>query len=210
MPRLLVAVALVAFVPGCISPQPWSQPIAPPVAIYTQNPILVPARDPQQLWETVADVMNDYFRIAREEPVRGTLTEGRLETFPEIGSTIFEPWRGDSADPYERWESTLQSIQRQASLRVTPDPNGYLIEVVVEKRLEDVAHPSHSPTSSATFRNDSSLARVISPLGEPESNRGWIPLGRDKALEQRILAQLESRLGTVRKTSPAPACTQPY
>ena len=27
-----------------------------------------------------------------------TITEGRLDTFPDVGSTCLEPWRNDSAD----------------------------------------------------------------------------------------------------------------
>ena len=43
-----------------------------------------------------------------------TLTEGRIDTFPKPGATLLEPWDHDSADSYERLESTLQSIRRYA------------------------------------------------------------------------------------------------
>ena len=63
------------------------------------------------------DAVDDYFRIEREERVRligGVLTEGRIDTFPIIGSTIFEPWRKDSTPGYEKVHATLQSIRRRA------------------------------------------------------------------------------------------------
>lgn len=45
------------------------------------------------------------------------LTEGTLTTYPRTGSTIFEPWNTDSVNPYERLESTLQSIRRKSIVR---------------------------------------------------------------------------------------------
>jgi hypothetical protein len=207
--RTLGVVGLVlAVASGCVTTQPWADEIAPPVAIRYENPMTVLARDPFQLWETVADVADDYFRIQEELPVRvveNTVTEGRLDTYWEVGSTVFEPWRHDSADPYEKLESTLQSIRRRAQIRVIPGTTGYQIDVAVFKELEDVSRPAHASAGSATFRHDSSLTRVVNPLGEQEINQGWVPLGRDRALEQRILAQLAYRLGM----APPPSALQP-
>ncbi len=162
------------------------------------NPTFVPVGDHQYVWENVVDVIDDYFKIKREEPVRQigeTLTEGRLETFPVVGATIFEPWRGDSVGRDERIESTLQSIRRRAVVRVIPADGGYWVDVAVFKYLEDVVKPEHATAGAATFRYDDSLVRVVNPVGEQEINVGWIPLGRDAKLEQRILGQLQSRCG---------------
>lgn len=188
---------------GCGGGLPLWEPSANPVLIVYPNPMLVPSRDAEAVWENVVDVVDDYFRIdvPETEPVRfvgGVFTEGRLSTFPEVASTLLEPWRQDSADTYEKLESTLQSIRRQARVRVVPANEGFWIEVVVFKELEHVAHPAHASAGAATFRNDSSLTRVISAVGEQEIHEGWIPLGRDPALEQRILAQLHERFGLVR------------
>lgn len=191
---LLLPVLLIA--PGCGTLLKYCEPTANPVVVAYQNPMLVPTCEPECVWETVADVIDDYFRIEREEPARlvgNMLTEGRMDTFPEVGSTLFEPWRHDSADAYEKIECTLQSIRRYAQVRVVPASGGFWIEVAVFKELEDVAHPAHASAGSATFRNDSSLTRVVSTVGEQEINQGWIPMGRDPALEQRILAQLHQR-----------------
>ena len=195
---LLAAMALGAS--GCASLPGWTEPAGPPVPILVDNPTLVPARDPQQLWETVADVIDDYFRIKREVPTRAvgnTITEGRLDTFPEVASTLLEPWRHDSADSYEKVQSTLQSIRREAHVQVTPVSEGFWIDVTVFKELEDVERPAHASAGAATFRNDDSLVRVVSPVGEQDVNKGWIAMGRDRALEQRILAQLQERLGMI-------------
>src|SRR5688500_19815621 len=76
-------------------------PPGPPTGvIVSENPVLLPINDRDVMWNTLVDVVDDYFTIDREEPVRqfgNELTEGRIDTFPETGSTLFEPWRRDSA-----------------------------------------------------------------------------------------------------------------
>jgi len=201
--RCLAANAIVLTVLcGCARGPYWSQPpgtAVPPAmmqAVCLDNPILLPVADRNCAWETVVDVMDDYFRIQREEPVRligETLTEGRLDTYPKVGATIFEPWLGDSAGAAERIESTLQSIRRQAVVRVIPAEGGYWVDVSVFKELEDVIQPRHAAAGTATLRNEDTLTRVINPVGEQQINVGWIPQGRDTALEQRILAKLQRR-----------------
>jgi hypothetical protein len=152
------------------------------------------------VWDQVVDVVDDYFRVEREERVRlvgDLLTEGRLDTYPRGGSTIFEPWNGDSADLYERWESTLQSIRRTALVRVIPAEAGFLVDVQVTKELEDVPRPETgavSSTNASALRNDNALRRVTNPLAGPPPTIGWIPQGRDMALEQEILAHIQARL----------------
>jgi len=206
MRRLFLLALLLWLVTGCAGVRPLTNPMGPPVPIYCDNPLLLPIRDPHFLWEGIADVVDDYFRIEREEPVKvvgDTLTEGRLDTYPQVGSTLLEPWRHDSADQYEKVESMLQSIRRRAQVRVTPSEGGFLVEVAVYKELEDVKRPAHTTAGAATFRTEGSLTRVVSPIGEQEVNKGWIALGRDRALEQRMLAQLQERLG-VQGRSPMP------
>lgn len=161
------------------------------------NPLFIPATDPDFVWETVVDVIDDYFRIEHEEPVRciaGTITEGRLETFPEVGATVFEPWHGDSANMYQRVESTLQSIRRNAELRVIPAQGGFWFDVAVYKYLENAKQPLTGSAGAATMHYDGSMTRVINPMAEQDPNAGWMRVGRDPALEQRILGRLQSRL----------------
>ena len=200
--RRFVAVGLLWLaLPGCTAGPPLTDPAWQTAIVVYENPALVSASDHEGVWENVVDVVDDYFKIEREAPVRrvgNVLTEGRLDTFPAVGSTLFEPWRRDSVGSYEKLESTLQSIRRRAMVRVIPAECGYWVDVAVFKELEDVARPAHASAGAATFRNDASLVRVGSPVGEQEISEGWIPMGRDAALEQRILGQLLGRIGTRR------------
>jgi hypothetical protein len=193
---LLVVVA--AGMAGCghlrLPAGPYGTQAGPPLL---ENPLYVPALDREFVWNQAVDAVDDYFRIEREERVRligGVLTEGRIDTFPITGSTIFEPWRRDSTPGYEKLHATLQSIRRRATVRVIPTEGGYLLDVVVQKELEDLDKPEHATAGGATLRHDGSLVRQEGAAGRYSATLGWIPLGRDVTLEQRILADLSARL----------------
>ncbi len=205
--RCVVVLGLFLAVVGCVAgPAPFPQP-GPWDGGRYDNPTLIVATDPFHVWETVVEVVGDYFAIAHEEPARrvdSVVTEGRLETLPELGATIFEPWRYDSVGLEERLESTLQTIRRRAVVRVMPGERGFWVEVAVFKELEDARRPSRATAGAATFRTDTSLVRIDSPVGEQPPTAGWIPLGRDEALEQRILGHLLTRFGQPTRTVPTP------
>jgi hypothetical protein len=162
-----------------------------------QNPLFIPPVDREVLWNQTVDALDDYFRIEREDRVRligGVLTEGRIDTFPTTGSTIFEPWRVDSTPGYEKLHATLQSIRRRATVRVIPADGGYLLDVVVQKELEDLDKPEHATAGGATLRHDGTIVRQQGPPGRHSVTLGWIPIGRDMTLEQRILADVSARI----------------
>ncbi len=187
-------------------------PVLPGPPPAPGNAVVIPPIDAEVVWLKLVDAADDYFKVRSEQRVvfsNGVPTEGRIDTFPQTGATILEPWRGDSVGWNERLESTLQSIRRVGTLRMSPDPNGWRVEVVVDKELEFMPRPMRATTGGATFRNDDSLYRYGSPmptLGQqvgdqprpvaaPTPNAGWIPLGRDPLLEQRILGKLLAKLG---------------
>jgi len=166
-------------------------------AVSYDNPALLRINNYDLVWEGVVDVVSQYFRIEREDPVRllgSTLTVGRLDTFPKPGATLLEPWDHDSADSYERLESTLQSIRRKAVVKVIPaEGGGFWVEVAVFKELENVPKPEHATAGSAVYRNDVSATRT-KPIEPPTgANQKWIPQGHDTVAEQRILGQILDR-----------------
>jgi hypothetical protein len=190
---------------------------APPV----KSSAVIPPLDAEAIWKQMVDVADDYFKVASEQRVtfaNGVATEGRIDTFPQTGATLLEPWRADSVGFRERLESTLQSIRRIGTMRLMPDPAGWRIEVVVNKELEHLARPMRATTGGASFRNDDSLYRYGTPLptlgqqvgdqprpvAAPTPNLGWIPLGRDPLLEQRMLSKVLARLGVAPVPQPEP------
>jgi hypothetical protein len=193
---------------GQVSPQfglPSPETLAGP-----QNAIAVPVVNDDWAWDQIADVVSDYFTIAREQRARRgeIVCEGRIETAPQTGATWLEPNRHDSVGSFNRWESTFQTIRRRAVVRVIPDGAGYLVEVTVEKELEDLPRPERATAGAATFitegtgtlpsrREQSALRTRSAPC--------WISLGRDPPLEQRMLAEIHARLaGVTTSTNPSP------
>jgi hypothetical protein len=211
-------------VPGGVMGFPATPEAAlpPAPAQPPRNVATIPPIDAETIWQQLVDVTDDYFKIEAEQRVvfaNGVPTEGRIDTFPQTGATLLEPWRADSVGFRERLESTLQSIRRIGTVRLQPDPAGWRIEVTVLKELENLPRPMLATTGGASFRNDDSLYRYGSPLptlgqqiGEqprpvanPTRNAGWIPIGRDPLLEQRMLSAVLGRLGI----APLPQ-TEPY
>lgn len=196
--KIVTALAALALLsaPGCASIIPrFSSGTAGTAPI--ENPLFIPPIDREQLWCQIVDAVDDYFRIEHEERVRsiaGVLTEGRIDTFPTVGSTIFEPWRSDSTRGYEKLHATFQSIRRRATVRAIPTDGGYLLDVIVQKELEDLDKPEHATAGGATLRHDGTLVRQQGAPGRYSVTLGWIPIGRDVSLEQRILADVSARL----------------
>jgi hypothetical protein len=179
--------------PPDYAPAPTATVPQQPAAGYA-NPIFIPIADSQCVWERTVDVVDDYFRIEHEEPIRES-TEGAITTAAQVSPTIFEPWRRDTVDPDQRLENTLQTMRRRAVVRVTPAPGGHLVDVQVYKDLEDNRRPEHSTAGAATFRYDDTFNRVIDPIGAQPTSLGWIGQGRDASLEQFIIGDLLSRCG---------------
>src|SRR6056297_638256 len=102
---------------------------------FIPNPLELPPADDQFVWSQVVDTVDDYFRIAREQPVQNSsrmLLDGRLETSYRVGASVLEPWRKDSTAGFEALQSTLQSIRRKATVIVRPRGAGYSVEVIVQ------------------------------------------------------------------------------
>ncbi|MEA1950969.1 MAG: hypothetical protein U9N87_06260, partial [Planctomycetota bacterium] len=74
---------------------------------------------------------------------------------------------------------------------------GYVIHVAVYKELEDRAQPDRAVADSATFSYTATQVGVIDPVTDEPLELGWIQIGRDAALEQRMLSEITARLGLV-------------
>jgi hypothetical protein len=188
---------LLALAAGCAPIVAQPRPLGGAEPAAYENPAFIAYKNHEALWEIVTDAVDDYFDIESQQPVRvvgDVITEGRIDTRPSVSSTLLEPWRRDTANLYEKVESTLQSMRRFASIRVRPADNGFWVEVAVYKELENLGQPEYSTAGGATLRNDTSLTRVVNPVGAQEVHQGWIAMGRDPALEQQMICQIQSRL----------------
>ncbi|MEW4562520.1 hypothetical protein AB1K70_08340 [Bremerella sp. JC770] len=190
---------------GCSSFVPLLHHAGRAPAAPVDNPHFVPVRDYELMWEQIVDAVDTHFKIRTEQRVRvvaGQLTEGRLETYPRIGSTMLEPWHTDSTRGYEKLESTLQTIRRRCIVRVTPEQGGFFIGVEVHKEMEDVTGPSNAQMALDGVRFDGTLRSQESTSELGPQTDGWIPLCRDVLLEQRILQDILARLNGIETERP--------
>lgn len=164
---------------------------------YVPNPLELPAVADDFLWLQVVDTLDDYFRIARQQPVvnsQGLVLEGKIETSYKVAGSIFQPWQKDNTTSFERLQSTLQTIRRRAIVTVRPGASGYTIEVIVQKDLEDTDRTQHATESVIGAEKGQSRTHRADTFGESPQTLGWIPLGRDTSLEQAILKDIFGRV----------------
>lgn len=165
-----------------------------------RNTITVNCCSPTALWEAMVIPVRKYFVIKSEKPCQQIgccIDQGRLDTERTIGSTIFEPWRGDSVGIRQRWESTLHTIARSAEIRVNHiDNNTYSIVLVVKKEIENTSLVNMSRNGQEDYFLSDSRRTFNAPLysSENESSEQWVTIGQDPLLEQRLLAEIEQSI----------------
>lgn len=169
------------------------------------NPLFVQTEDPDYLWESIVDVVDNYFPIPHEYPiqtykyqaddgsVRTTQTEGRIDTDPVIAAGLFEPWKKNSVTCQQRTEATFQTIRRSAVVRVVPEQGGYSIHVAVYNELEDMAQPMNAGSSGSNLLFFDDMSALEYPPGEVPRHEGWIPTGRNTEMEDYILQEMAWR-----------------
>jgi hypothetical protein len=164
--------------------------------VENPTPIPEPAGGYEQVWNTTVRVVDKYFNIASENRYGGM-----IETIPETGGTLLEPWRRDAVGFYEKLEGSLQTIRRRGFVSVQPSPTGgFLIGVEVYKELENLPMPVYTNFGGGT------LLHSLLPLqeqvldSEVPAGAGWIAMGRDPKLEARIIADLKAEFGCFEPT----------
>jgi len=167
-----------------------------PVA-YVANPLLLPAVEDNFVWFQVVDVVDDFFHVKSEQPVQNRgdiILDGRLETSYRSGASLAEPFRKDSTSGFERLQSTFQSIRRRAIVTVRPQGDGYELEVIVQKELEETDSSQFATEAAASPRREVTIVRTDDSIDDTPKTIGWIPLGRDTSLEQVILQDILGRV----------------
>jgi hypothetical protein len=181
--------------PGVLNPQAGQLAGADPNVSRT---IFIPVTNEDYAWEVIVDVVDDYFQIDQEHRVQlvgNVMTEGRIETFPQVGATLLEPNHIDSVGRYNLVESTFQSVRRRGEVRVVPQQGGYQVEAIVYKEFEDLPRPENSTAGAATYRFDNSInSRLDEQVSRTKLSKFWIPMGRDCEIETEMLNEIEYRI----------------
>lgn len=197
--RILILGAVLLLTIGCTSYEPFmarefSWRLNAP---QSHNPIFVEHYNHEFLWGIVVDVIDMHFEIERELPLRlygDVLTEGHIETKPKIGPSFFEFWHADSVGFAERRDSTLQTIRRRVEAHIVPETGGYTIDVRVFKELEDNPRPLHAVANASNLRFQDNADEFADKIDVNLSSAGWFIIGRDSAMENRLLWEIIHRL----------------
>ncbi|MFM8172248.1 MAG: hypothetical protein ACKN81_01770, partial [Pirellulaceae bacterium] len=77
---------------------------------------------------------------------------------------------------------------------VVPNNAGYLVEVIVNKDIEEVDRSLSGADGAAAARHDGSVVRTDPTLRGQPITLDWIEQERDNELEQQILREIQGRL----------------
>ena len=184
---LLVAVVLLILFPGC-STIPGKKQVQ-----LVNNPLQLTASNEDAAWERTIDVLHEFlFEIERENRQART-----IETKYKVGSGILEPWHKESVGWSNRLESTLQPLRRKVIVTLSQASpgaqNAYVVQVVALKEMEDLDAIAANSPGGATFQESTPLSRDLNQTLGQSRPSGWIPQGRDFALEQAILRRLQKK-----------------
>lgn len=182
---------------GCATAPPLDNPVAvrdPFAAVAVENPVLVSPGRPtaaayDEVFNKAIDVLGDYFELLPPNPY-----DGRIVTKPRIAPGYEQFWKPGNPDPRGRLLATFQSIRQTATARVwAGERGGILVEVVVEKELEDLSRPSQARVGNAVFQEQATVDRLVEVVGpDSTTDQTWFRVGRDYALEQQILRRIRN------------------
>lgn len=119
---------------------------------------------------------------------------GLIRTWPLRGGQYFEPWRSDNASAEMAALVNLHSLQRIVEIEMLPSLGKQCVDCRVYVRRLSIPGEFYGGTRqmAALFTegdvDEQTLVLEADQLEEAE----WIDLGRDPALEQELLTEIEN------------------
>jgi hypothetical protein len=169
---------------GCQAPP---QPAEPTVArLMVQTP-----DDHELLWQAASDVLREhYFQLDRQDRQEGVIT-----TLPETTAIWFELWRPRPRPAYAWAEANLHTIQRQATINIRPvaEPDGYELGVEIQRYRFSLEERQVDSPAAAMRLYSGAAPTAVGRRVSPETDRYWIPLGRDAWYEAALLDAILGR-----------------
>jgi hypothetical protein len=118
---------------------------------------------------------------------------GVIRTRPLRGKQFFEFWRSDNAGGFNAAESNFQSLQRTVELTFEMQPPRICVKCEVNtQRLSVPEEPIRGYYYASGLYTGSGTSRQRLTVKERQQGEiRWIDLGRDEALEQKMLAKIQ-------------------
>ncbi|MCG8407357.1 MAG: hypothetical protein MI923_19335 [Phycisphaerales bacterium] len=142
-----------------------------------------------ELWNQTLSVLRKFdFEPDRQDRVRGIIT-----AMPATSMQWHEPWRQDVADGYGLLHSSMHTTQRKAEVRFVRNDR-WSVEVQID--VYRLSRPETQITSaSSTLHGFSEHLPTLEGQSSRSGKSGahWVYLGRDGAMEQRLLRRILAR-----------------
>jgi len=174
-------VILAALLAGCGKP------------VMTQaQPVCIEAVSQDRLMQAVEKTLDEM----RFEIEKYDIENGVVRSRPLRGGQFFEPWRSDNAGGFNTAEANLQSVQRTVEVTLTGQQTGVCMEcVVTAQRLSLPEQPIEGFNSAPALLTASDQSKQALDVEEERLEKmRWIDLGRDTALEQKIITRIQKTI----------------
>jgi hypothetical protein len=178
---LLISGILAVGLSGCAGPK-----------MVQAQPVCLQAISQEKLMQVVEKTLvSMQFQIEKYD-----VENGVIRTRPLRGGQFFELWRSDNAGGFNTAESNLQSVQRTVELTFQPQQSGVCMQcVVTARRLSLPEEPIQGYYNAAALYTASDRSRQrLDVSGKKQEEMRWLDLGRDEALEQKILAKIQHKI----------------
>jgi hypothetical protein len=179
VPVLLAVLPSICLV-GCQRPAP---PQGITAASLTEDELDV-------FWEAALSVLRKHdLRPDRQDRAMGV-----IETLGTTSRQWSEFWRQDVADWYSLAHASLHTTQRKATVRFVRGADDWAIEVQVDVYRLSVPD-SQITSASSVIQGFSGVLPTTEGelLPDPQARRRWVHLGRDAAMESRLLDRILRR-----------------
>jgi hypothetical protein len=158
----------------------------------TQQPVCIDAIAKDKLMQTMEKTLVSMQFVIEKYDVEN----GVIRTRPLRGGQFFEPWRSDNASGFDTAESNLQSVQRTVELSLNSEPTRQCIQctsTVQRLSLPDEPIEGYLKAPALLTNSDRNKQRL-----QVDKNRAdemhWIDLGRDEALESKLLDKIQKNI----------------
>ena len=188
---LFAATLLACAVTGCISSQRNG---------FESSRSATIANDSSQVdrvWEAAREALRRHrFRLDRVDRRGGIIT-----TMPETSQSLVEFWRHDVDTWADLLEATLNPVRRWVEVTLTRGDDDTSVELAVSVHKERLSSPDRqfNSTGAAYQYFGGNLPSTSGAVNvTPEDDR-WLDLGRDPAMEARLLDAILERAGLATK-----------
>lgn len=178
-PLCILILAAIVFAAGCGRADKYSP----------TEPLCVSGIQKAQLITTAEDALRQMnFVIAKSDSQSGTII-----TRPLSGAQLLEFWRKDTVGRFNKAEANLHSIRKIVRLDISREDGGLCIKCTAITQRLSLTEDEITSTSQA-YRMFSESGESMQKLKLRKGQASWLELGRDAALEKRILEKIAAKI----------------